>query len=143
MLKDAASAAIYGARGGNGVILVTTKKGSAGAPPQITYETYYGIQEPWKYMALLNAEEYGILMNESRVAAGRTLSGTYAETVRVVGLARAGTTSDTHSNRARTRMNSACDASRERLRSGRNHASTAIAAMRQITNARSRPGRPV
>ncbi len=70
VLKDAASAAIYGARGGNGVILVTTKKGSAGAPPQISYETYYGIQEPWKYMALLNAEEYGILMNESRVAAG-------------------------------------------------------------------------
>jgi TonB-linked SusC/RagA family outer membrane protein len=70
VLKDAASAAIYGARGGNGVILVTTKKGTAGAPPTISYETYFGIQEPWKYMALLNAEQYGILMNESRVAAG-------------------------------------------------------------------------
>ena len=70
ILKDAASAAIYGARGGNGVVLITTKTGSKNQKPQITYESYYGMQEPWKYMALLNAEEYGILMNESRSAAG-------------------------------------------------------------------------
>ena len=70
VLKDAASAAIYGARGGNGVVLITTKKGTMNQKPQITYETYYGTQEPWKYMALLNAEEYAILMNESRASAG-------------------------------------------------------------------------
>lgn len=70
ILKDAASAAIYGARGGNGVVLITTKTGNKGQKPQITYESYYGVQEPWKYMALLNAEEYAILMNESRSAAG-------------------------------------------------------------------------
>ncbi|MDA0912968.1 MAG: TonB-dependent receptor [Bacteroidetes bacterium] len=70
ILKDAASAAIYGARGGNGVVLITTKSGSKNQKPQITYESYYGMQEPWKYMALLNAEEYAILMNESRSAAG-------------------------------------------------------------------------
>ena len=70
LLKDAASAAIYGARGGNGVILVTTKKGAKGQPAQVTYDTYYGIQEPWKKMGLLNAEEYAILMNESRASAG-------------------------------------------------------------------------
>ena len=70
VLKDAASAAIYGARGGNGVILVTTKKGRKNQKPQIKYDTYYGMQEPWKYMSLLNAEEYAILMNESRSAAG-------------------------------------------------------------------------
>lgn len=70
ILKDAASAAIYGARGGNGVVLITTKTGDKGQKPQISYESYYGIQEPWKYMALLNAEEYAILMNESRSAAG-------------------------------------------------------------------------
>ena len=70
VLKDAASAAIYGARGGNGVVLITTKKGSMNAKPQISYETYYGTQEPWKYMALLNAEQYAILQNESRAAAG-------------------------------------------------------------------------
>ena len=55
ILKDAASAAIYGARGGNGVVLITTKSGSKGEKPQVTYESYFGIQEPWKHMALLNA----------------------------------------------------------------------------------------
>jgi len=45
VLKDAGSAAIYGVRGGNGVILVTTKKGGAGAPI-INYEATYGIQFP-------------------------------------------------------------------------------------------------
>ena len=70
VLKDAASAAIYGARGGNGVILVTTKKGAKGQPAQVTYDTYYGFQEPWKKIGLLNAEQYAILMNESRAAAG-------------------------------------------------------------------------
>ncbi len=70
ILKDAASAAIYGARGGNGVVLITTKSGSKNQKPQIVYESYMGIQEPWKQMALLNAEEYAILMNESRSAAG-------------------------------------------------------------------------
>ena len=70
VLKDAASAAIYGARGGNGVILVTTKKGKKNQKAQIKYDTYYGMQEPSKYMSLLNAEEYAILMNESRSAAG-------------------------------------------------------------------------
>jgi len=61
---------LYGARGGNGVILVTTKKGRKNQKPQIKYDTYYGMQEPSKYMSLLNAEEYAILMNESRSAAG-------------------------------------------------------------------------
>ena len=70
VLKDAASAAIYGARGGNGVILVTTKKGAKGQPAQVTYDAYYGMQEPWKKVGLLNAEQYAILMNESRAAAG-------------------------------------------------------------------------
>ncbi len=70
VLKDAASAAIYGARGGNGVILVTTKKGTKGQPAQVTYDTYYGFQEPWKKIGLLNAEQYAILMNESRASAG-------------------------------------------------------------------------
>ncbi|MEC8336243.1 MAG: SusC/RagA family TonB-linked outer membrane protein, partial [Bacteroidota bacterium] len=70
ILKDAASTAIYGARGANGVVLITTKKGSRGSKATLTYDSYVGIQEPWKYMALLNAEEYATLMNESRAAAG-------------------------------------------------------------------------
>jgi len=70
ILKDAASAAIYGARGGNGVVLVTTKKGAQNQKPQITYDAYVGLQEPWKHVALLNAEEYAIIRNESRASAG-------------------------------------------------------------------------
>lgn len=70
ILKDAASTAIYGARGANGVVLITTKKGSRNSKATLTYDSYVGIQEPWKHMALLNAEEYAVLMNESRAAAG-------------------------------------------------------------------------
>ena len=70
ILKDAASAAIYGARGGNGVILITTKSGKKNQKPILSYDSYYGIQEPWKKVALLNAEEYAIIMNESRASAG-------------------------------------------------------------------------
>lgn len=72
ILKDAASAAIYGARGGNGVILVTTKQGKKNQKAQISYDAYVGLQEPWKKMALLNAEEYAIIMNQSRASAGLT-----------------------------------------------------------------------
>jgi TonB-linked SusC/RagA family outer membrane protein len=45
VLKDAGSASIYGVRGSNGVVVVTTKKGKAGAP-RISYEGYYGVQQP-------------------------------------------------------------------------------------------------
>ncbi|MCX6239645.1 MAG: TonB-dependent receptor [Bacteroidia bacterium] len=63
VLKDAASAAIYGARAANGVILVTTKRGKAGKM-QITYDGYYGIQNPYKEPPLLNAKEYMNILNE-------------------------------------------------------------------------------
>ena len=69
VLKDAASAAIYGARAANGVILVTTKNGLPDRT-EVSYRAYTGFGAPWKKLALLNATEYGILMNESSVAAG-------------------------------------------------------------------------
>lgn len=69
VLKDAASAAIYGARAANGVILVTTKKGTAGNF-SVNYNAYYGTQSPWKKLSLLNSEEYAIIMNEKSVSAG-------------------------------------------------------------------------
>jgi len=68
VLKDA-SAGIYGTRAAGGVILVTTKQGNRNRT-QVNYNAYYGTQAPWKKLALLNAREYGILMNESSVAAG-------------------------------------------------------------------------
>ncbi|MGB0931778.1 MAG: SusC/RagA family TonB-linked outer membrane protein, partial [Chitinophagales bacterium] len=69
VLKDAASASIYGARSANGVVLVTTKKGITNRM-SVNVNSYYGTQAPWKKLSVLNAREYGILMNESSVAAG-------------------------------------------------------------------------
>jgi TonB-linked SusC/RagA family outer membrane protein len=64
VLKDAASAAIYGTEGSNGVILITTKTGKAGAS-QITYDFQYGIQSARSKVDLLNAEEYKQWMDEA------------------------------------------------------------------------------
>jgi TonB-linked SusC/RagA family outer membrane protein len=57
VLKDASTAAIYGSRGANGVILVTTKKGKAGKP-QVSFDAYYGTQKAWKTLDLLNRDQY-------------------------------------------------------------------------------------
>lgn len=65
VLKDAASSAIYGTRGANGVILVTTKQGRKGQPATLSYDMYYGLQNPWKKMDLLNAREYAQFLNEA------------------------------------------------------------------------------
>jgi TonB-linked SusC/RagA family outer membrane protein len=56
VLKDAASASIYGARASNGVIIVTTKKGRAGGA-KVSYNMYYGTQNPGKGFDLLNSQE--------------------------------------------------------------------------------------
>ena len=63
ILKDGASAAVYGTRGGNGVILVTTKRGKEGKP-RISYEMNIGWQNPWRKVPMLNSEQYMTLMNE-------------------------------------------------------------------------------
>lgn len=72
VLKDAATAAIYGARAANGVILVTTKTGRAGRH-EITYDGYYGIQNIYKIPSVLNAQEFMYIQNESRVMDGLPL----------------------------------------------------------------------
>lgn len=69
VLKDAASAAIYGARGANGVILVTTRQGSEGSSV-ITYNASYGIQNAWRKPSVLNATEYALIMNEMNMNMG-------------------------------------------------------------------------
>lgn len=69
VLKDAASAAIYGTRAASGVILITTKKGKAGAM-HVSYNGFYGTQAPARKLELLNASQYAMLRNESSMAAG-------------------------------------------------------------------------
>ncbi len=65
VLKDASSAAIYGSRASNGVVLITTKKGSVG-DVQINLETKIGYQTPTKYLDFLNAREYANWHNMAR-----------------------------------------------------------------------------
>ncbi len=57
VLKDASSTAIYGSRGANGVILITTKKGEAGKPT-ISFNTYYGITSPLGKLPMGDADYY-------------------------------------------------------------------------------------
>lgn len=69
VLKDAASGAVYGARAANGVVLVTTKKGSIGKA-KVSYDFSYGWQSAWKKRDMLNATQYATLMNEAADYAG-------------------------------------------------------------------------
>ncbi|WP_010664587.1 SusC/RagA family TonB-linked outer membrane protein [Marinilabilia salmonicolor] len=64
VLKDAASSAIYGSEGGNGVVLITTKTGKKGAA-QVSYNFQYGIQSVRTDMELMNAQEYVQFMQEA------------------------------------------------------------------------------
>lgn len=71
VLKDAASAAIYGARAANGVVLVTTNSGSDGKL-NVSYNGYYGVQNTTNRLEMLNAEQYRMYMNEGARNAGLT-----------------------------------------------------------------------
>ena len=65
ILKDASATAIYGSRGANGVVLITTRKGKAGST-QVNFETSYGTQRLIKKLDLMNAQQYAIFYNEQR-----------------------------------------------------------------------------
>ncbi|HKJ79420.1 MAG TPA: SusC/RagA family TonB-linked outer membrane protein, partial [Prolixibacteraceae bacterium] len=65
ILKDASAAAIYGANGANGVILITTKKGKKGRA-KVTFKTQYGIAQTPKKLDLLGADEYVDLLIEQQ-----------------------------------------------------------------------------
>lgn len=68
-MKDA-QAAIYGAAGANGVILIKTKQGEKNAPTRITLNSSLGMQEANRKIPLLDATEYAAILNESYAAAG-------------------------------------------------------------------------
>ncbi len=70
ILKDASATAIYGSRGANGVVLITTKRGKSGQS-NIDFEAYVGQQQVGKKLDLLDATQYAILANEANVNAGR------------------------------------------------------------------------
>jgi len=70
VLKDASAAAVYGARGANGVILITTKKGKEGKT-NISYSGSYGWQSAWKHREVTGATDYAILQNEKYLNGGQ------------------------------------------------------------------------
>jgi TonB-dependent starch-binding outer membrane protein SusC len=63
VLKDASSAAIYGAQGANGVVLITTKRGKTGTP-RFEFSAYGGVSTAWRKLDVLNSEQYRDLMTE-------------------------------------------------------------------------------
>lgn len=71
VLKDAASAAIYGSQAANGVVLVTTKSGKKGSGGSISFDSFYGIQNAARKTPLLNSKEYATMMNEAAVNSGK------------------------------------------------------------------------
>lgn len=74
VLKDAASSSIYGVRASNGVIVITTKKGK-GKGVTVSYDMYYGSQNPGDGFDLLNAQEEGQLLFLARKNSGLATTG--------------------------------------------------------------------
>ncbi len=70
VLKDASSAAIYGSRAANGVVLITTKQGSRKRGPEISFSTFVGISKVTKSYDVLNARQYRDLMEENGAVSG-------------------------------------------------------------------------
>ncbi|MEX0662775.1 MAG: TonB-dependent receptor [Balneolaceae bacterium] len=66
ILKDASAAAIYGSRGSNGVILITTKRGQSGSPTQINLRSYTGVSSAFNTPDLMSAEELIAYTKDSR-----------------------------------------------------------------------------
>lgn len=72
ILKDAAATSIYGARAANGVVLITTKRGKAGAP-SIKFSAYTGTQQITRTISQINADQYREYVRESWANSGRDI----------------------------------------------------------------------
>jgi len=71
ILKDGSGTAIYGSRAANGVILITTKRGSGGKL-QVNYNNYFGVAQPVKLFDLLTANDFVTISNEKRSNRGQS-----------------------------------------------------------------------
>lgn len=71
VLKDAASAAVYGAQAANGVVIITTKKGKAGKPT-INFSAYAGVAQPIKLLDVLNSQDWHTVRREAYLNSGQT-----------------------------------------------------------------------
>jgi TonB-linked SusC/RagA family outer membrane protein len=78
VLKDASATAIYGSRGANGVVIVTTKKGTKGQDI-ISYQGYFGVQSVSKKLHLMNASQWASLRNDVQASIGQAPSFSAAQ----------------------------------------------------------------
>ncbi len=74
VLKDAASASIYGSRAANGVIVITTKRGTKSESYHVTLDVYAGVQSAFNLPRMLNAQQYGDLLWEANKNDGKVPS---------------------------------------------------------------------
>ncbi len=74
VLKDAASASVYGSRAANGVVIITTKKGGNKDSFQVSLDAYSGVQSPFNQPRMLNAQQYGDALWEATKNDGQTPS---------------------------------------------------------------------
>jgi TonB-linked SusC/RagA family outer membrane protein len=70
ILKDASATAIYGARGANGVVIITTKHGDNSGKSQLNFNYSYGLQSPTNMIKMLNASQFASLHNDMMANAG-------------------------------------------------------------------------
>ncbi|WP_428330053.1 SusC/RagA family TonB-linked outer membrane protein [Mucilaginibacter sp.] len=78
VLKDASATAIYGSHGANGVVIITTKKGKKGTN-NVNFSSYYGTQTIAKKLNLLNAQQWGSLVNDINTSDGVAQTYTAAQ----------------------------------------------------------------
>ncbi|MCG8319003.1 MAG: TonB-dependent receptor [Cytophagales bacterium] len=79
VLKDASATAIYGARGANGVIIITTKKGKYSQKNQVNVSSYVGVQNLHAKMDLMNGRQHAEYLNDFLTATGNTPAFTESE----------------------------------------------------------------
>src|SRR5258708_26593945 len=73
VLKDASSTAIYGSRGANGVVIITTKKGTPGRNA-VTFDMYTGVQQVGKKFDMMNAKQFATYLNQVTAADAPTMA---------------------------------------------------------------------
>lgn len=74
ILKDASATAIYGSRGANGVLLVTTNRGQSGQKAKLTYNGYYGTSQIFSKIDMMNGEEFAAMRAAANMTAYKTNS---------------------------------------------------------------------
>ena len=78
ILKDASATAIYGSRGANGVVIITTKRGKSGKV-SVTYDGYVGVQQQGKFLDVDNLQQYATLENKLATAYGNAPRAEFAD----------------------------------------------------------------